>query len=588
MAKDSGRETMGGKAVLVALATVLLLAGGLYAAAGAFASDRVPRGTTVAGVEVGGKSPEQARRTLERELADRLEAPITVTVEGESVEVSPQEAGLALDLDGTVEAAGAGDSWAPDRLWDYWTGGDEVDPVLDVDESALEATIERLGSELGTEPVDATATFTASTVRTTPATTGRLLDEEAAREGLLSAYLSEEPAVELELVDVEPTITDAEMEEAVSELANPALSGPVTLVFGDSPVTLRPRDYARALSLEESGGELELATDLDVVKRLVGDATATGAPVDATWRLVDGKPRVVPAKPGVSFEDGAVTDTFLDLLTSPEGERTGEVEAEVEEPDVTTAEARSWKIRERVSTFTTSYPHADYRNTNIGRAAELVNGTVLAPGETFSMNDIVGERTRENGFTEGFVIADGILREDLGGGVSQLATTLFNAMFFAGLEDVEHKPHSFYIDRYPVGREATVAWGVLDLRFKNDTDHGVLVQAFINPSTPSTSGSVTVNMYSTKTWDITARASERYNYTSPDVRYLQTPDCYAYTGSSGFTIDVFRDFRRPGESEVVRTEKFNTVYTPSDSVRCGPPPGQQQGGGNGGGGGGNT
>jgi vancomycin resistance protein YoaR len=580
MAKDSGRETLGGKAVLVALATVLLLAGGLYAAAGAFASDRVPRGTTVAGVEVGGKSPEQTRRTLERELADRVEAPITVTVEGESVEVSPQEAGLALDLDGTVEAAGAGDSWAPDRLWDYWTGGDEVEPVLDVDESALEATLERLDSELGTEPVDATATFTASTVRTTPATTGRLLDEEAAREGLLSAYLAEEPAVELELVDVEPTITDAEMEEAVSELANPALSGPVTLVFGDSPVTLRPRDYAPALSLEADGDELELATDLDVVKRLVGDATATGAPVDATWRLVDGKPRVVPAKPGVSYEDGAVTDTFLDLLTRPEGERTGEVEAEVEEPDVTTAEARSWKIRERVSTFTTEYPHADYRNTNIGRAAELVNGTVLAPGETFSMNDIVGERTRENGFTEGFVIADGILREDLGGGVSQLATTLFNAMFFAGLEDVEHKPHSFYIDRYPVGREATVAWGVLDLRFKNDTDHGVLVQSFINPSTPGTTGSVTVNMYSTKTWDITARASERYNYTSPDVRYLQTPDCYAYTGSSGFTIDVFRDFRRPGESEVVRTEKFNTVYTPSDSVRCGPPPGQ---GGNGGG-----
>ncbi|WP_300645353.1 VanW family protein [Nocardioides sp.] len=582
MAKDSGRETLGGKAVLVALATVLLLAGGLYAAAGAFASDRVPRGTTVAGVEVGGKSPEQARRTLERELAERVEAPLTVTVEGESVEVSPQEAGLALDLDGTVEAAGAGDSWAPDRLWDYWTGGDEVEPVLDVDESALEATIERLDSELGTEPVDATATFTASTVRTTPATTGRLLDEEAAREGLLSAYLAEEPTVELELVDVEPTITDAEMEEAVSELANPALSGPVTLVFGDSPVTLRPRDYAPALSLEADGDELELATDLDVVKRLVGDAT--GAPVDATWRLVDGKPRVVPAKPGVSYEDGAVTDTFLELLTRPEGERTGEVEAEVEEPDVSTKEARSWKIRERVSTFTTEYPHADYRNTNIGRAAELVNGTVLAPGETFSMNDIVGERTRENGFTEGFVISDGILREDLGGGVSQLATTLFNAMFFAGLEDVEHKPHSFYIDRYPVGREATVAWGVLDLRFRNDTDHGVLVQSFINPSTPGTTGSVTVNMYSTKTWDVTARASERYNYTSPDVRYLQTPDCYAYTGSSGFTIDVFRDFRRPGESEVVRTEKFNTVYTPSDSVRCGPPPGQ--GGGNGGGNGG--
>ena len=68
--------------------------------------------------------------------------------------------------------------------------------------------------------------------------------------------------------------------------------------------------------------------------------------------------------------------------------------------------------------------------------------------------------------------------KDLGGGVSQMATTLFNAMFFAGLEDVEHKPHSFYIDRYPVGREATVAWGSLDLRFTNDTPHGVLIKSF--------------------------------------------------------------------------------------------------------------
>ena len=84
---------------------------------------------------------------------------------------------------------------------------------------------------------------------------------------------------------------------------------------------------------------------------------------------------------------------------------------------------------------------------------------MLKPGDTFSLNDIVGERTAANGFTKGFIISDGVFTEDFGGGVSQVATTTFNAAFFAGLEDVEHKPHSFYIDRYPVGREATVAWG---------------------------------------------------------------------------------------------------------------------------------
>ena len=173
-----------------------------------------------------------------------------------------------------------------------------------------------------------------------------------------------------------------------------------------------------------------------------------------------------------------------------------------------------------MSSFTTYFPYAEYRNVNIGRAAELVDGTLLKPGETFSLNDTVGERTEENGFTKGYIINDGILVQDLGGGVSQMATTTFNAMFFAGLEDVEHKPHSFYIDRYPIGREATVAWGAVDLRFRNDTPYGVLIDTSFTDSTPTSSGAVTVTMYSTKWWDITTSTGERYNLTQPKTRRI--------------------------------------------------------------------
>ena len=123
-----------------------------------------------------------------------------------------------------------------------------------------------------------------------------------------------------------------------------------------------------------------------------------------------------------------------------------------------------------MSTFTTYYPHADYRNTNIGRAGRAdrrhrARARARCSRSTTSSASVPAA----NGFTEGYVISDGILVSDLGGGVSQMATTTFNAAFFAGLEDVEHKPHSFYIDRYPMGREATVAWGSVDLRFRNDT-----------------------------------------------------------------------------------------------------------------------
>ena len=201
-----------------------------------------------------------------------------------------------------------------------------------------------------------------------------------------------------------------------------------------------------------------------LAKQLSGLVSGNGAePVDAEIRLLAGKPRVIPAKPGVSFEQSEVDAAFLDLVVRPEGERVMEVPAAVVEPEFTTEDAEALGIKKEVSVFTTYFPYAEYRNINIGRAAELVDGTIVAPGETFSLNGTVGERTAENGFTTGFVISNGIFKEDLGGGVSQMATTTFNAAFFAGMTDVEHKTHSFYIDRYPVGREATVAWPTVDL-----------------------------------------------------------------------------------------------------------------------------
>ena len=149
----------------------------------------------------------------------------------------------------------------------------------------------------------------------------------------------------------------------------------------------------------------------------------------------------------------------------------------------------------------------------------------MKPGETFSLNGTVGERTAENGFTKGFIISNGIFTEDFGGGVSQMATTTFNAAFFGGMTDVQHKPHSFYIDRYPVGREATVAWPTVDLRWRNDTPYGVLVHAHVTPSTPSSQGVVTVRLFSTKYWDITTKTGDRYTFTSPATRTLDTADC---------------------------------------------------------------
>jgi vancomycin resistance protein YoaR len=235
-------------------------------------------------------------------------------------------------------------------------------------------------------------------------------------------------------------------------------------------------------------------------------------------------------------------------------------------PDYTTADARNAGVRRVVSEFTTFYPHADYRNTNIGRGAELVNNTFLQPGETFSLNDTVGERTIERGFTTGFIIEGGRFQEGVGGGVSQLATTLFNAGHFAGYDDVEHRPHSFFIDRYPVGREATVAWGSLDLRFRNNTPYGAVVETFINPSAPGGSGSVTARIWSTPYWEVDSVTGSPFNFTNPSSQVITGPGCVPSPGAQGFDIVVTRTLSRDGER--VRTEDLFTRYDPVPNVTC--------------------
>ncbi len=568
------REKEGGRAVLFVLLGLVALLGGGYAAAYFSASDRVPRGTSVEGVEIGGMNREEAAAALEEGLAETSDAALAVVADGASRTIVPSAAGLSVDYAASVAEAGAQRSWSPVWLWDYYNGGDDLEAVVAVDDEVQAGFLSELAAEVRTPAVEGAVRLTPNGVRTKDAADGRDLDTAAAAAELEAAYAaaldgSEQDASELPMVRMRPDIDVTDVEAAVQDFANPAMSAPVNLRFGSASARLAPREYARAIKLVPEGGVLVPQLDTAKLDELLsGKVAGDGAPVDATVQLVNGTPQVIPAKPGVTYDPEAVHSTFLELVVKPQGERDTEVPATVAKPEFTTKDARALGVTEQVSTFTTYFPHADYRNTNIGRAAELINGTLLKPGETFSLNGIVGERTRENGFTEGFIISDGIFKEDLGGGVSQVATTTFNAAFFAGLEDVEHKPHSFYIDRYPVGREATVAWPTVDLKFTNDTPYGVLVSASLQPSTVSSSGALTVSMWSTDYWDITALTGERYNFTSPETRTLDTDDCYPNEGYGGFDIDVTRVFRRADESTVDHREVMHTRYTPSDTVIC--------------------
>ncbi len=552
---------------------LLLLFGGMYAALVLYTGQRIPHGTRVEGIAVGGLRPAAAQDKLSAGLGGRAAEPMTVSANGERSSLRPSSAGFGVDVAATVDRVRTHRSWDPRRLWDYFAGAREREAVVRVDTSRLDDSIGRFADQADTPAVEGGVTFSRGLATATYPHKGTVVDREAAAAAVRRAFLhaqGPDDVVALPMQVATPEVSKTAVSRAMDDFANPAVSAPVVVRLAGEGVQLQPEDYTPALSMVPDGDSLRPALDDATLLRLLRPKMRQidRAPRDARVVVRAGRPHVLPAKRGVTFRDVDVSRRFLPVLTRAGARRTLSVRSRPARPKVTTAEARGWRITEQVSGFSTSFPFAVYRNVNIGRASRLIDGTVLQPGETFSLNETVGERTPENGFAKGYIIADGVYAQDYGGGVSQVATTTFNAAFFAGLEDVEHKAHSFYIDRYPVGREATVAWPHTDLKFENSTPYSVLIKESTTRATPTRRGTLTVRMYSTKYWDISTSKSGRYDATPPHTRRLSGPGCVPNAGYGGFDIDVHRVFRRHGSSKVTRRETMHTVYTPSDTVVC--------------------
>jgi vancomycin resistance protein YoaR len=230
------------------------------------------------------------------------------------------------------------------------------------------------------------------------------------------------------------------------------------------------------------------------------------------------------------------------------------------QPKVTTATAQGWGIKEAISTFTTHFPYNPPRTNNIKIAIGVLNGTVVRPGALFSLNAILGERTPAKGYRQAPVIYAGRLERAYGGGVSQVSTTTFNAAFFSGVRIEEHTPHSFYIARYPEGREATLSWPDVDQKWTNDTGFGILIDAQVKDN------DITVTFFGTKTWDIDAVKGPRRNVVQPKNIVDARPGCVPQAPNAGFDVTVTRIFKENGVQ--VKTSTFNTRYIPEDGVTC--------------------
>lgn len=478
--------------------------GGLYLAGLLLAGGEIAAGTTVHGLDIGGLSRAEATVKLEKHLSAVGSRKLAVRVGDRRGEVDPRQAGLAFDVRQTVDrAAGSGaDPFAV--IGGLFRSGGDTEPAVRVDEGKARTALEKLAKTLDEKVRDGAVTFVNGKVNEVAPRKGYALDVDAAVDTLRTAFLSGKAnsVTALPTRETKPKVTAAETHRAVREFARVAMSAPVTLTTGGKRLTISQAVLGEYLKMQpENSGKLTPKLDgkgllaAPEVARPLDDITVKAQ--DAKLRL-DGDKVVVDTdgKPGQKVTAKTLSAAVLRLLTKSGGAaRTGVVATMTTQPKVTRENAARLGLKEKMSSFTVHFERAAYRSTNIGRAAQLVNGSLVLPNETWSLNQTVSERTEANGFVEGIIILNNQFTRASGGGVSTVATTVYNAAFFAGVKLVEHGAHSFYIERYPEGREATVAWGSLDLRFTNDSGNAVYIQA------AATDTSVTVTFLGTKKYD---------------------------------------------------------------------------------------
>lgn len=545
---------------LRSLVAVLVLAGG-YLALAWFLGQHVPADTKVGGVQVGGQTPQDAKESLRRALADEAATPVTVQAGTARVALEPAKAGLRLDLDRSLDGL-TGFNTDPRELWAHLTDRLSVPVRTSVDHRLLTTALAPLAAKVDTAARDGSISLAGGKVTLTRSLPGARLDLPGTADAVAAAWPTSGP-VRATVQALAPKVTNDEIGRMTREFATKAVSGPVTVMAGGRVVVVPVASLAPAITVrpDPSG---RLAPDFDkarilAVVRAAADRAGVEHPAkDATVTFRAGQPTVLPSVTGARLVDATVADAVIPALTSPG--RTAAVKVVTVQPKLSTAQARKTLPKGLVSTFTTHFPDNPPRTNNIRIAVQALDGTYVAPGQQFSLNAVLGPRTAAKGYAKAPVINAGRLESDYGGGVSQVSTTTFNAAFFAGVRFDAYTPHSFYISRYPEGREATVSWPDVDQRWTNTTGGGILVKANVSGN------AVTVSFYGTKAWDIQATKGPRRNVTQPAAVRDDSPACVPQAPSEGFDVTVQRVFTKGGAT--VRTETFTTHYLPEDDVTC--------------------
>ncbi|OZB47723.1 MAG: hypothetical protein B7X40_08755, partial [Cellulomonas sp. 14-74-6] len=475
---DDGRRRWP-RQLAVVLGVVVVLVGA-YAGASYALGHRVPRGATVAGVDIGGLPETAAVDRLTGRLGPATSGALAVAAGSQQSQLDPARAGLTFDAAATVRRLVGVNLLQPVRLWNQVVGVGAQPAVTAVDAGALHSAVQQLAESLQVAPVNGSIVFADGTAHATPAQDGTDLDVPGAEKTIRDGWLVGARPLVLPTRPVAPDITQAETDAALTEVAQRVAGAPVTVAVADRTVSLPASTLVANASFVAQDGKLVLqfngpALVAAVLAQTPGLVTPAS---DARFDFQNDAPVLVPGTPGTTIEPNALAAAVAAAASSPI-QRTATVSLVPSDPAQSTAALQALGIKEIVSEFATPLTSEPHRTVNITVGANKINGVLVRPGDTFSLGTALSPIDAAHGYVDAGAIVDGDHVQALGGGLSQVSTTTYNAAFFAGFEDVAHTPHSEWFTRYPEGREATIFVPTVDMKWKNNTPYGALIQAWV-------------------------------------------------------------------------------------------------------------
>ena len=582
-------------AVIVAGGFFVLLFG-MYGITRWTSSGEVIGRVEIAETDLGGKTRDEALNTVTALEIGRLTRVAHFNVDGTVVDLEPGATGLMIDEESIVDQAmaiGREGNFANQFL--FWLTNifetHEIDLIGTVDGEAMEEIFVSWETEVIAKPIVAGGVELNDEGQPVPIypQTGVGIDRATATGIVRNNLLAAEAVTDTIPTDtVEPSLTAADVDEAVAE-AEQLLSGAITLVYtGKSTVVTDAmlREAFVSETVTNSPARIINSFDPEVIDGFLTSVRTEfeAEPVDAEFVIEGDTVRVEPGSNGTRIDETETASRLYNAgLTSS---RTGTLPiVEAAQPDVTTEYLESLNVKHLVSQFTTYHDCCEARVTNIQLMADAIDETLVVPGQTFSINGHVGERTEEKGYLPAGSIVAGEITDTIGGGVSQFATTFYNAVFWGGYQDVIHQPHSYYFSRYPEGIEATLFWRSIDLAFRNNREHAVLID------TQYTGNSITVRFFGfnhgrtvigdqrggrtnievvssggADSLHVIGETSERHSQTSPGpTRYKANPELkvdqqiQTQSPRDGWSVTVTRKILKGG-TELVEEQEWLVRY----------------------------